>query len=153
MIKIEPETIRKQYPDLTENQFNYIQAVLTVKNSNYCFEDWYAFENTAWGLNKQIPTFTIVEPPPVKYIWLALKRIETLRPGMEFSDEVKKYIEIVSKEQGFLFFPDIIEDMYNYMPLIKAKVNNPDSPSTLEIDVQVSKYLEIQTYIQRNLDE
>jgi len=58
---IEPETIRQLLPELTEIEFNKLEALITIKTSNYPFENFYAFENVVRAINDIIPNIEMIE--------------------------------------------------------------------------------------------
>lgn len=153
MLKIEPETLRKKYPNLSENEYNFIQATLTVKNTNYPFEDWYAFENVVWALNNQIPNFKVLDPPPVKYIWKAIFKMKELRPKMDFSDEVKTYVKVVSNNNDIIFYPPVLELHVDFTDSVINRASEILSGSTSEenvLDIQAARYLAIKQYLENN---
>ena len=65
---VEPETIRDLYPNLSNRDFNKLMAVLSIKFSNYPFENFYVFENVTLALNDVVPDIRMVEGSLPKWI-------------------------------------------------------------------------------------
>lgn len=152
MLLFEPETLRQKYPSFSEEDINRLQAIFTIKNSNGVYEDFYVFENAVWALNGVIPDVDTFTPPPVPWIWYGLKLIKEYRPEMEFSEEIKKYIIIVSNSQGYAFYPPEIKytDIYEEISKMIAAYEELDAAfGETEIEIQAAKLLEINAYITR----
>ncbi len=102
---VEPETIRELLPDITEQEFNKLQALITIKTSNYAFENFYAFENVVHAVNGIVPNVNMIEGADPIWIWYACQLMDGLRPNMELSLEVIHYISKIYKDEGIYFLP------------------------------------------------
>ena len=102
---VEPETIRDLYPNLSNREFNKLMAVLSIKFSNYPFENFYVFENVALALNNIVPDITMVEGCLPKWIWYAIETMSRLRPAMEYSEDVVEYIRRIFADNGVYLYP------------------------------------------------
>jgi hypothetical protein len=100
---IEPETIRRLLPDISEEEFNKLEALITIKTSNYPFESFFAFENVVRALNGIVPNVNMVEGAEPEWIWFACEVFQKLRPKMEFSKEVIEYIKKIYSDAGIYF--------------------------------------------------
>lgn len=154
---IEPETIRQWFPGVTEEDFNMLMAIVTIKKSNMSFEDFYSFENTIRALNGIIPNPTLLEGALPKWIWYGCQIIQGIRPKMELSYEVIKYIEFTFTNQGIYFLPpfalhsDVGVDMTQYQETLqKAKHRAESGPTPITPDSFVNNqaihYLKMQLY-------
>jgi len=100
---IEPETIRTLFPAISEEDFNYLEAIITIKNTNYPFENFYVFEDVVSALSGIIPKFDMLEGSEPEWIWYACDVFQELRPQMELSDEVIEYIKKIYADSGIYF--------------------------------------------------
>ena len=102
---VEPETIRDLYPALSNRDFNKLMAVLSIKFSNYPFENFYVFENVTLAINNIVPNISMVEGSLPKWIWYSVNTMSRLRPEMEYSDEIIEYIKRVFADSGAYLYP------------------------------------------------
>ena len=100
---VEPETIRELLPNITEEDFNKLQAEITVQSSNYPFENFYAFENVVWALNGIVPRTEMIEGSNPAWIWYACELMQKARPNMELSHEVIEYVKKIYSDEGIYF--------------------------------------------------
>ncbi len=108
---VEPETIRQLMPDLSDEDFNSLEAMITIKTSNYPFENFYVFENVVRALNGIVPDTDMLEGSNPLWIWYACEIIQKLRPNMELAAEVIEYIKKVFSDEGIYFLhPYITKD-------------------------------------------
>ena len=105
---VEPETIRELLPNITEEEFNKLQATITVNSSNYPFENFYAFENVVRALNGVVPRPEMIEGARPTWIWYACEIIQKLRPKMEFAHEVIEYVKKIYSDEGIYFLHPFI---------------------------------------------
>jgi hypothetical protein len=108
---VEPETIRQLFPNISEEEFNKLEAIITIKTSNYPFENMYAFENTVRALNDIIPRIDMMEGAEPSWIWYTCNIMQKLRPNMELEKEIIEYIIKIFTDNGIYFLhPYIIEN-------------------------------------------
>ncbi len=154
----EPETVRVWFPDLTEEEFNEIQAAITVRSSNYPFENFYAFENVVRALNGIVPNVEMIEGAEPKWIWYACEIIEKLRPNMEPSQEVVEYVKKIYADEGIYFLHPYITknsddpQMSDYAQIYAAaEYNAENGPNKLEpnsfINRQTIELLKMELYV------
>jgi hypothetical protein len=105
---IEPETIRRLYPQLDEKEFNKLNAEIVVTTTNYPYENFYVFENIIRALNGIIPNIHLMEGLEPEWLWYGLYKLQELRPGMEYSHEVIEYIKFVLSDNGIYFLPKFV---------------------------------------------
>lgn len=148
---IEPETIRGLFPQLTEEEFNQIMALLVLKKTRHFWENFSSFENIVLALNQIIPDFTKVEGCTPEHIWYALEAVRRIYPDREFSDEVLTYIRASFSDAGVFVFPPFLNVANPYYESALKKAQNGPFPlgdDTVE-DVQAAKLLAIQAYINK----
>ena len=143
---IEPETIRNLMPSAAEEDFNMMEAILTVKSSNYPFENFYAFENVVRALNNVVPRVDMLEGANPEWIWYACDIIAKLRPSMEISHEVVEYIKKIYVDEGIYFLhPHIIQnaedtDLSAWAQIYKAaKHKTANGPFPVEADSFINR--------------
>jgi len=100
---VEPETIRKLIPGISEEDFNSLEAMITIKTSNYAFENFYAFENVVHAMNGVVPDIDMIEGSSPLWIWYACEIIQKLRPNMELAAEVIQYVKKIFMDEGIYF--------------------------------------------------
>ena len=154
---VEPETIRRLFPHLSEEDLNYYQAQITAKTCNAPFENFYAFENVVRATNRIIPVVGMIEGAEPKWIWHSCKMIEKLRPDMEMSHEVIEYIKHIFSEDGICFLPSSVKnteiDLSAWHQVYKAaeyKAENgpfPIEPDSF-IDRQALELMKLELYSQ-----
>lgn len=143
---IEPETIRELYPNLSEEEFNQLQAIITVYTSNYAFENFYAFENVIRALNGIIPDVLNVEGNKPEWIWAGCAIMEKLRPKMELSHECKKYIQFIFEDNGIYFLPPLaISSEEERQVLNKIKDVEPNGDGSF-LNRQASHLIKLKDY-------
>ena len=150
--QFEPETIRRLFPKLGEKGFNNLMAMVTINKTNAAFEDYDVFENVVRALNGAPVKFLEQQGVLTKWIWYALKIFRQLRPKQEFSDEVKEYVKFISNEEGIYIYPpelEVFNATLDEEHVLNIAYNGPFplTDSTVE-EIQASKYLAIQTYIE-----
>lgn len=161
---IEPETIRSLIPDLTEEDFNHLQALITIKTSNYAFENFYVFENVVRALNGIVPNIKMIEGAEPEWIWYACEIIKMLRPNMELSQEVIEYIRKIYADKGIYFLHPYVTktkgyiDMSTYSQIYAAAKHKAiNGPKPIEpnsfINRQGIEYLKIKLYSDNLLKE
>ena len=150
----DPEVIRYEYPDLTEGQFQFLQAITTLKNSNEPFNDFYIFENVITALNYKIPNFRILEPPTAEELWHGIKMIRKIVPNIPFSFEVNIYVKKILNDNGIYFYPKEIESDTKILNKIIEKSTMGPFPlkDNNILDIQASHYLVLEAYHQSQLN-
>ena len=154
---VEPETIHRLFPKLTDEEFNKIEAMITIASSNYPYENFYAFENVVRALNDIVPIVDMIEGAEPKWIWYACNIMERLRPNMELSQEVVEYVKKIYSDEGIYFLHPYItknsEDpqMSEYAQIyaaVKYKAENEKNPiePTSFINRQAIEFLKMDLY-------
>lgn len=103
--KLEPETVRALMPDLTESDYNFIFAILTLIDSDLPFKDFFIFEKTVQTLNGFVPSFAKFDTSSPEEIWHAVKVMKKF-VDKEFSKEVFEYVKYVFNLEGIYFYPE-----------------------------------------------
>lgn len=148
---LEPETLRSLHPELSEEEFQYMMAVRTIKESNLPFENFYAFENVVTALNFVIPDFAVLEPPTAEQLWHGIKVMLSYVPERKFEWEVKIYAKGLFNEYGIYFYPREIDDSSNSTSALKRIQEKSEmGPFPLQddniLDIQASHYLALDLY-------
>lgn len=144
---IEPETIRSVYPHLTEEQFNFVEAIITIKSTDAPFMDMNVFENTVLALNFKVPDFNVMTPPTPEELWHGIKIMNFISKEQKFSPEVHLYAKAVFSEDGIYFMPEeMISD--TVLNIIKEKADLGPFPIADEetMDIQTAKYMALDLY-------
>lgn len=151
---MEPETLRRLYPDASEKEIQLMLVEGTIRYSNSIFEDHHAFEKAVRVINKKEIDFRRREGCLVSWIWYAIKQIKQWRPQMEFSHEVAQYVKYISESQGvFIYPPELeLENPWLETAVEKSKKIENLTDETIE-DIQASKYLMIQEYLKKKKGE
>ena len=154
---IEPETIRRLLPELTEEEFNTLEAMITIKTSNYPFEDFYAFENVIRALNGFIPDITMIEGAEPKWIWYACEIFKKLRPNMKFSHEVFEYIRSIYADRGiYILHPYVTDTGLHQQLYIAAKHKSENGPFPIEpnslINRQAIELMKMTLYTSKTME-
>jgi len=118
---LEPETIRSLFPEMDEEDFNWLMALITTKKTTHFLEDMYIFENVIRALNRLPVDFSNVQGVAPKHIWYGVDLIRRISKPVDvtFSWEVKKYIQYTFNEAGLF-------GLYPYLPIdpdIQEKAN------------------------------
>lgn len=145
---LEPETLDILFPDMTDIEKQRIQVLKVIKDSDVVFEDMDVFENAVQVLNDISPDIQKTEGVDPEQIWYALDTITKMRPNKEFSNEVIEYIKFIFKDNGYKFYPPVLElnDSY-YKDVLYAAKNGPFPLKETAIGIQALKYLYIQEYL------
>jgi hypothetical protein len=148
---IEPETVRKYYPDASEEQINFLQAIITLMSTDKPFKDFYTFENVITALNYKVPDFTIMEPPAVEELWHGIKVMRDINKESSFSDEVIIYAKGVFNDNGVYFYPKELDSGEENKKNLKKIIDKSESgPFPLKdnniLDIQASNYLIMDLY-------
>lgn len=144
---VEPETIRQLMPDLSEEDFNELEAIISVKSSNYPFENFYVFENVVHALNGMVPRVDMIEGSSPLWIWYACEIIQKLRPNMELSQEVIEYVKKIFTDEGIYFLHPYITkiddaeiDLEEFAQIyVAAKHKAKEGPFPIEADSFINR--------------
>lgn len=121
----EPETLRKELfeegVNITEEIRNVVGALQVVANTNYPFELWHVFENTAHAFAGNDVNFSIIQPLELTEIAAAMKILKAIRPKEGFEDEVLGYVAAVAKQSGVVYLP---RDMFDESQKFLDELNN-----------------------------
>jgi len=147
---VEPETIRNQFPLLSNLEVEKLQVISLLRNTRAAYEDLHVFENAVLVLNGISPDSAKVEGCEPKHIWKAIGIINTLHKDIELSHEVLMYIKYIFNDYGLWFYP---LDIGLENPVITSVMNRAtDGPFPLEEDyigIQAFHYLAILEYMKR----
>lgn len=156
---IEPETIRKLYPNATDFDVLEIMAEKIIKETSASFVDFYVFENIVHILNGMVPDTEKVEGATPEQIWYAVKKIKKMRPDHPpFEHEVKAYIDFYYKDRGIVFRPptceiDDPEKNTKFIALIEKKKDvEPVKEDDEIMSRQMIHFLRIEQYIKNKLN-
>lgn len=147
----EPEEIRRKYgKDLSEERFNFLMAVMAVKNSVAPWKEFHIFEKVVKGLNFKIPEFDKIEGCRPEEIWYALRMMKIIWPKAQFSEEILEYIRRVSNDFGLFVYPPQLG--FSEDDKIEAEVKDraesgPFPLGSTFVERQAAEYLAIQLYI------
>ena len=151
---LEPETLSQLFPELDLMDREIALVTKVILGTNFVFEHMDVFENAVTVLNNISPDVNKTEGIRPEWIWKALPVIVRLRPGMEFSNEVIKYIKWIFTDNGIKFMPpvtlipgaegsDVTTDFYNKIVELSKQRNIPETPE----GIQAYHYLRILEYI------
>jgi hypothetical protein len=104
----EPESISLCLDIDTDLSDDMIDAIKTCLVSRLPWADPFVFENVVDGLsgNPVIPETLSV--PPLEEICVAVDLMTALKPNLEFSNDVKKYICSCAMDYGLTWLPEIL---------------------------------------------
>lgn len=149
--KIEPETLLKLYPELSDVDREYVMALKVIKTTNAVFEDFNVFENAVSILNRVSPNIELMEGTLPEWIWKAGLIIHRLRPDADYSDEVKEYIKYTYNDNGYKFYPPYFDlDNPILTDVTKKALEGPFPLREDFLGIQAARYLKIQRYLQEN---
>jgi hypothetical protein len=147
---VEPETIRKLIPEITETEFNRLMAMLVLTKQPFFWTDFHIFEDVTLALNDQVPNFNKLEGCAPEQIWYAVQVASRIRPKQKYSFEVQTYIKKMSEDYGLFIFPPAV-GLSNpfYEEALARSINGPfplgdDSPE----NIQAAKLLAIEHYLE-----
>ena len=146
---LEPETLRQLFPELSEEEFNQTMALKVLKHTRGFFENFSVFEDVTLALNGEIPDFGMIQGCTPEQIWYAINLADQIRPGLEYSEEVKAYVKFCSNDQGvFIYHPALGIDNPYYEKAKQLAEQGP-FPLTEETteEIQAAKLLVIQEYL------
>lgn len=157
---IEPESLRKIDPTLSDLEVLEIITYKVIKETAAVFIDFYVFEDAVHILNGITPDVEKIEGSTPEQIWYALQKIKQIRPDHPpFSHEVKVYVDFIFKEKGILFRPEGLslndeESNKKFLNIIKSKKDDQPIKETDEIlPMQIIHYLRIEEYINNKVNE
>lgn len=104
----EPESIAICLDKNTDISDDMIEAIKTCIVSDLPWADAFVFENVVDGLNGNpiIPeTLTL---PPLEEICVAVIVMQVLKPDVDYSNDVKKYICTCAMSDGLTWLPEIL---------------------------------------------
>jgi len=145
---LEPETINRFYPFLTDMDKEQIQVLKVLQDTRAAYEDMYVFENAVMVLNEISPNISEMEGSTPEFIWKTLDIIYRLHPKVELSWEVQMYIKYIFNDNGYYFYHPKLGIDNNYYNSVKELADN--GPFPLKEDffgIQASKYLKIMEYL------
>jgi len=109
----EPETLTQTlHADDIEHMNEYrdtLQAYQVVAKTNFPFEEWHVFEKVGHAFNFNPVNFGHLQPLEMDEVALTVKTLKSIRPQLEFEDDIKAYIAASAKEAGMVYLP---EDLY-----------------------------------------
>lgn len=145
------EILREDFTDISEGQWNFLQALITCKKDPRGYEDFYIFENIITALNFEVPDFTALEPPNTEQLWHGILLMAKMMPRLPFSFEVRIYAKRVFAEGGVYIYPLVIDNSEdNKVMLKKVDDKTKSGPFPLKddniIDIQSSHLLAMNLY-------
>jgi hypothetical protein len=152
---LEPETLRQFESDMSEEDVNQVLALATLHKTRGFWENYNVFEDIVQALNGIIPNPTVLQGCSPEQMWFALDIAHNMYPDREFSVEVLKYIEFMFNESGVYIFPSYLPIDNPYLSQAVALSNSSPFPlgeDTVE-EIQASKWLVIQEYLQQQKDK
>ena len=148
---LEPETISRFYPELSDVEVQKVLVMKVIRDTSMVFEDFDVFENAVHVLNSISPDVTKTEGCLPEHIWYAIQLIEQIAKK-EFSYEVKEYIKWCHIDQGYKVFPPSVfsaEENPLYDTVKQMAEEGPFPLQETTVGIQAVKYLKIQEYIKR----
>ena len=146
---LEPETINRFYPFLTDIDKEQIQVLKVLQDTRAAYEDFYVFENAVLVLNEVSPNITEMEGSTPEFIWRTLDIIFTLHPKLELSWEVLGYIKYIFNDNGYYFYhPKLQLENPHYEAVKQLAENGPFPVKEDFIGIQAIKYLKIKSYLE-----
>ena len=121
----EPETLQYQIPhdfptagvsDFTMEKLN---AVKTLHLVDRFWQEWEVFVPVTMALNSLYPDFKVMQVPTVAQCAVAVDTARRLRTEVEWSDEMKVYLEVVHMHDGIFCAVD---------PLSFVEIDSEDYP-------------------------
>lgn len=145
------EILREDFADLSEGQWNFLQALLTCRKDPRPWEDFYIFENIITALNYEVPDFSAMEPPNAEKLWHGIALMETMAPRLPFAFEVRTYARRVFNDSGVYVYPESIDDSEDNKAMLKQVEDRAKSgPFPLRddsvIDLQASHLMAMKLY-------
>jgi hypothetical protein len=145
------EILREDFADISEGQWEFLQALITCKKDPRGYEDFYVFENIITALNYEVPDFTTLEPPNTEQLWHGIALMKTMAPRLPFAFEVRTYARRVFNDGGVYIYPKSIDDSEDNMIMVKQVEDKAKSgPFPLRdddvIDLQASYLMAMKLY-------
>lgn len=151
---IEPETIRNQFPLLSDIEVEKLQVISLLRKSRAAYEDMHVFENIVLTLNGISPDVEKVEGCEPKHIWNAISIIKSLhKDAIELSHEILMYIKYIFNDNGLWFYPEDVGLENEILTQVTDRATN--GPFPLEEDyigIQAFHYLAILEYMKRGVN-
>ena len=146
---LEPETISQLNPTLTPQERELVLVTKVIRDTNFVHEDIDVFENAVMVINDITPSIYHMEGSKPEWIWRAVTAINTIRPDVEFSDEVLRYIKFTFNNDGIRFYPPNIGLDNPILEEVIEKATKGPFPlhDDTHINIQAIKYLKLQEYI------
>jgi len=88
-----------------------ILAMKMCLNINYAWHEWSVFQKVVLALNGISPNIEMVEDPSLSQVIKTIPVMQSLRPGEQFDDNVKKYIAVLCKSEHLIIPPPQLEDL------------------------------------------
>lgn len=91
--------------EASEEVKNMIQALQVVVSTDAPFEHWHIFENVGHAFCENPVNFGALQPLELDEAAWTMKVLKTIRPKIEFDDEICGYIAASAKSSGVVFLP------------------------------------------------
>lgn len=145
------DVLREDFADISEEQWSFMQAIITCEKDPRSYEDFYIFEDMITALNYEVPDFTTLEPPNAEQLWHGILLMAKMAPRLPFSFEVKTYAKRIFNENGVYIYPLVIDSGEDNKAMLKEVEDKMKSgPFPLKdndiIDIQASHLLAMQLY-------
>jgi hypothetical protein len=148
-----PDTdiLREEFADISEGQFNFMQALITCKKDPRPWEDFYIFSSIITALSYEVPDFTTLEPPNTEQLWHGILLMAKMMPRLPFSFEVRTYAKRVFNDGGVYIYPLVIDGSEDNKAMLKEVRDKMESgPFPLKdddvIDIQASHLMAMELY-------
>lgn len=148
-----PESIRMLFPQLTEPELEKVFALNTLLHSAQPFEDFYVFEDIVLALNGISPDFSAMQGCTPEQIFYAFYIAGKLSPEPFYYDwEIKQWAKFSLNNEGVYFYPPELgyqdkNPIVTYEEVEKKALEGPFPLGETVLEIQASKYLAIQNYI------
>jgi hypothetical protein len=145
------EILREDFADISEGQWNFLQALLTCRKDPRPWEDFYIFEDIITALNYEVPDFSALEPPNTEQLYHGIALMETMAPRLPFSFEVRTYARRVFNDGGVYIYPESIdgsEDNKVMLKQVEDKIKSGPFPLKDDdvVDIQASHLMAMKLY-------
>ena len=145
------EILREDFADISEEQWSFLQAILTCRKDPRGYEDFYVFEDIITALNYEVPDFTALDPPNTEQLWNGILLMQIMEPRLKFNFEVRTYARRIFNDGGVYIYPQAIvysEDNKFMLKKIIDKIASGPFPLKDDsiIDIQASHLMAMELY-------
>lgn len=98
-------SLRKSFGSVGEVVRNKIMALRLAATTDMPWLDWDVFEDSGLAWNDIVPTIGSFQPMTPMQVAFSVSILNGIRPGEEFSHEVRAYIAAILDEHGWVWAP------------------------------------------------